>query len=227
MNNHIDVKTGLSFTSVIFDFDYTLSDSSLGVVECVNYALKTMNLPSVSNTDIRATIGLSLRETFQRLTQETYDNRSDEFIRLFTERADEVMLDSIVLFDSVKPTIEKLLENGLTLGIVSTKYRYRIEAFLQREGIMHAFKVVVGGEDVTIHKPDPTGLQMVIDRFEHMSPHSIYVGDSTVDAETANRANIPFVAVLSGVTSKDAFRDYAPFAIIENLKSLPPLLLNK
>jgi hypothetical protein len=36
---------------------------------------------------------------------------------------------------------------------------------------------------------------------------------------------VPFVAVLSGVTTKDAFRDYAPFAVIGNLQMLPPLLL--
>jgi len=46
-----------------------------------------------------------------------------------------------------------------------------------------------------------------------------------VDAETAKRANVAFVAVLSGVTPKEAFRDYAPLAIIENLSQLPSLLL--
>ena len=28
------------FQSVVFDFDYTLADSSVGVIECMNYALK-------------------------------------------------------------------------------------------------------------------------------------------------------------------------------------------
>jgi phosphoglycolate phosphatase-like HAD superfamily hydrolase len=46
-----------------------------------------------------------------------------------------------------------------------------------------------------------------------------------VDAETAKRANAAFVAVLSGVTPKEALRDYAPLAVIDNLQMLPPLLL--
>jgi phosphoglycolate phosphatase len=216
----------LNFSSVIFDFDYTLADSSKGVIECVNYAFRTMNLPEVSEAVIRGTIGVSLRETFRILTQEAHENRSDEFNRLFTERADEVMLDRIALFDSVKPTIEKLVGSGLTLGIVSTKFRYRIEAFLQRENIADSFKVVVGGEDVIAHKPDPTGLRMVIDRLGNTPSNVVYVGDSVVDAETAKRASMPFVAVLSGVTSKTAFRGYAPLAIIDNLRSLPQLVLN-
>jgi haloacid dehalogenase superfamily, subfamily IA, variant 1 with third motif having Dx(3-4)D or Dx(3-4)E len=225
MNNYPDIKTSPNFTSVIFDFDYTLADSSKGVIKCVNYALKTMNLQPASNSEIRTTIGMSLREIFQRLTRGSRENRSDEFSRLFTAQADKVMLEKIVLFDSVKPAIEQLLRRGLTLGIVSTKYRYRIEAFLKREGLNHAFQVIVGGEDVTIHKPDPTGLLMATAKLgTKSSNHCVYVGDSVVDAETAHRAAIPFVAVLSGVTTKDAFRDYDPIAVIDNLSQLPSVL---
>jgi len=37
---------------------------------------------------------------------------------------------------------------------------------------------------------------------------------------------VAFVAVLSGVTPKEAFHDYAPLAVIDNLQTLPALLLN-
>jgi len=213
------------FTAVIFDFDYTLADSSSGEVECVNYALRTMNLPLAANADIHANIGVSLPETYRRLTRDSGKTGADEFVRLFIERADAVMLDYIVLFESVRPAVKQLIENGLTLGIVSTKYRRRIAAFLQREDLTPAFKVVVGGEDVTAHKPDPIGLLMALEKLGHSSTQTVYVGDSVVDAETAKRANVAFVAVLSGVTPKESFRDYAPLAVIDNLQMLPSLLL--
>jgi phosphoglycolate phosphatase len=213
------------FASVIFDFDYTLADSSAGEVECVNYALRTLNLPPATDTDIHKMIGVSLPETFRRLTKGSCENKNDEFVRLFVERADEVMLSYIVLFDTVKPTIGKLLDGGLTLIIVSTKYRRRIEAVVEREGLSHAFKVIVGGEDVAAHKPDPTGLRMALDKLGITSSSCVYVGDSIVDAETAKRAGMPFVAVLSGVTPEDAFTDFKPLAVINNLAELPSLLL--
>jgi phosphoglycolate phosphatase len=217
MNNH--------FSSVIFDFDYTLADSSAGEVECVNYALRAMNLPPAANSDIHAMIGVSLPETFRRLTRDVSRTGTDEFVELFIKRADAVMLDYITLFDSVRPAVKQLITGGLTLGIVSTKYRRRIEAFLQREQLTQVFKVIVGGEDVSAHKPDPTGLLMALEKLGHSAAQTVYVGDSVVDAETAKRANAAFVAVLSGVTAKDAFRDYSPLAIIDNLCSLPDLLL--
>ena len=213
------------FTSVIFDFDYTLADSSAGEVECVNYALRAMNLPPAANSDIHAMIGVSLPETFRRLTREADQTKASEFIELFINRADEVMLDYIVLFDSVRPAVKQLIAGGLTLGIVSTKYRRRIDAFLKREELTHAFKIVIGGEDVSAHKPDPTGLLTAMDKIGHSATQTVYVGDSVVDAETAKRANVAFVAVLSGVTPKESFRDYAPLAVIDNLQTLPSLLL--
>jgi phosphoglycolate phosphatase len=216
MNAHI--------TSVIFDFDYTLADSSAGEVECVNYALRAMNLPPAANSDIHTMIGVSLPETFRRLTREANQTRSDEFVELFIKRADEVMLNYIVLFDSVRPAVKQLIANGLTLGIVSTKYHRRIEAFLKREKLTDVFNIIVGGEDVTAHKPDLTGLLMALDKLGKPPSQSIYVGDSVVDAETAQRAGVPFVAVLSGVTLKEAFRNYTPLAVIDNLRSLPTLI---
>jgi len=225
MKKQSNTNTNTKFTSVIFDFDYTLADSSGGEVECVNYSLRAMNLPPAANHNIHTMIGVSLPETFRRLTQDPNASRSDEFVQLFIRRADEVMLDYIVLFDSVKPTIKTLMDRGLTLGIVSTKYHRRIEAFLQREDLTNVFKIIVGGEDVPVHKPDPTGLLMGLDRMGYPPSQIIYVGDSVVDAETAKRANVAFVAVLSGVTPKEAFHDFAPLAIIDNLHSLPSLLL--
>jgi phosphoglycolate phosphatase len=84
MKKQSNTKNRLKFTSVIFDFDYTLADSSGGEVECVNYALRTMNLPPASTPDIRTMIGVSLPETFRRLTQDPNASRSNSFSFLFS-----------------------------------------------------------------------------------------------------------------------------------------------
>jgi phosphoglycolate phosphatase len=54
--------------AAIFDFDYTLADSSEGCVECVNFAFQEMGLDRHSNEKICRTIGLSLKETFLTLS---------------------------------------------------------------------------------------------------------------------------------------------------------------
>ena len=57
-------------TAIIFDFDYTLADSSKGVVACINYALQSMGVPPRSWNECCATIGLSLAAVYESLTGE-------------------------------------------------------------------------------------------------------------------------------------------------------------
>lgn len=71
-----------SFSAVIFDFDYTLADSSKGVVECVNYALRNMGLPPSSSDKIKNTIGMSLSDTLKNLVGVESEGRDHEFSRL-------------------------------------------------------------------------------------------------------------------------------------------------
>ena len=212
------------FEAVIFDFDYTLADSSQGAIECINWALGEMGLDHVSYEAACRTIGLSLAETFLTLGKHHEPHRCDEFHQLFVQRAEQVMAKLTVLYESVPATIEVLRERGLRLGIVSTKYRRRINEVLEREALLHGFHVIIGGEDVKQHKPHPQGLFEAIERLECSPASVVYVGDSQVDAELAKRAGVPLVVVLSGVTRREHFDDYEPLAVLDNISQLPTLL---
>jgi phosphoglycolate phosphatase len=221
------VRSGTSslIRSVVFDFDYTLADFTPGVIECMNYALEHMGLPTADDDAIQKMIGVPLEETFRELAGEREDMSFEEFRRLFVERSDRVMMKSLRLFDQVPQVVRSLRAHGLTLGILSTKHRYRIQDVLLRERLIDAFAVVVGGDDVATHKPDPAGLQLAVTRLHRLSSEVVYVGDSTVDAETARRAAVPFVAVLSGPTRREDFAIYSRLTVIDDLAQLPRLVL--
>ena len=214
------------FGTVIFDFDYTLADSSKGVIVSVNFALDQLGLPTASDEAICRTIGLSLQDTLLKLTGTQYSTLSDEFANLFIQRADQVMADLTTLFEFVPETIELLKQRGFGLGIGATKFRYRIEAILRRENLLDAFDIIVGGEDVSTHKPSPKGLLTAIERMNSLPSSCLYVGDSVTDAETAKRAGMPFVAVLSGVTPEEDFGDYEVYGILADLTQLTNLIEN-
>ena len=208
------------YAAVIFDFDFTLADSFRGIVECANHALKVMGLPPTTPDEIRRTVGYSLPESLVRLTGEEQSGRGEEYTRLFVERADEVMANRTVVYDYVPETVEHLRGRGLRLGIVSTKYRYRIIEVLGREGLLEPFEVIVGGEDVSEFKPDPESLNLALEKLGIPPEAVLYVGDSVVDAEAAMRAGVPFAAVLSGSTSRDAFTEYESKMILDSVLDL-------
>ena len=208
----------------MFDFDYTLADSSEGVISSINYALSNLGLPEAGGDAIRKTIGLSLDEALVTLTGESNRSHAPEFFRLFVERADEVMVDATRLYEFVPDVFGALREANVAMGIVSQKFRRRIECVLERDGLDGRIGAIIGGEDLPALKPDPTGLLIVIDRLCYRPDESLYVGDSVTDAETARRANVPFVAVLSGVTPRESFADLPALDIIRDASELMDVL---
>jgi phosphoglycolate phosphatase len=215
--SHVNIAR---FTSIIFDFDYTLADSSRGVAECINFALAELNLPQVPVEAAHRTIGLHLNEAFVQLAGERHAAHKDAFRRHFARRADQVMNDLTTLFGTVPGTVRRLKGEGKSLAIVSTKFRFRIVEFLQRENLLDDFDVIIGGEDVFCHKPHPEGLYQAAGRLNCRLNETLYVGDSVVDAEAAQRAGIAFAAVLSGMTRREEFDAYPLVAVMENLGQL-------
>lgn len=210
--------------AVLFDFDLTLADSTRGAVECINYALMEMDLPHAEHHAIRATIGLSLPATLARLTGLTDPVLANNFMANFVRRADLRMVDLTSIFPDASRAVQELREAGMKTAIVSTKYRYRIEAILARDGLRESFDVIVGGEDVVRHKPDPEGLLQALGRIGISGPDAVYVGDHPVDAMAASGARIPFVAALTGNAVRSDFDPWPDTAFIESLPDLVPLV---
>ena len=75
-------------------------------------------------------------------------------------------------------------------------------------------------EDVSVQKPDPSGLLAAVERLNSVRQNCLYVGDSVTDAKTAQRADIDFILVLSGVTPRAAFDDYNVYTILEDVSGL-------
>lgn len=216
--------SGAGLEAVVFDFDYTLADSSAGCVDCVRTAQARMGLPPSAPEAIRRTIGLSVPATLATLNGVTDPGRAAQFGRLFLARADEVMADNTVVYDAVPGVLEALRSLGVACAIASTKYRYRIEMILEREALRAAVDVVIGAEDVPEHKPDPACLHAALRQLGVPADRALYVGDSLPDAEAAARAEVTFVAVLTGTTAADAFAPWAPGVVLDSIADLPAWL---
>jgi phosphoglycolate phosphatase len=98
--------------AIICDFDFTLADSSPGVVACVNEALAGLGLPPASAERIHATIGLSLPHTLQALTGVVDPALAMKFTRHFVAHADQVMHGLTLLYPWVAETVQALRAAG-------------------------------------------------------------------------------------------------------------------
>ncbi len=201
----------------IFDFDYTLGDSTKGIVLCIRYALEQMGYPVPDVEMIRRTIGLSLADTFYALTDSSDVKKAHCFSKYFKEMADKVMVENTIIYPEAIKLLRTLKEKAYQVGIVTTKYHYRIEQILAKYELQDFVDEIIGAEDVSVEKPDPEGLLLMLQRLQLAQSEVLYVGDSLVDAKTAKRASVAFAGVLTGTTTAQEFMDYAPFVILPNL----------
>ncbi len=209
----------LPIRTIIFDFDYTLVDSARGTIDGVNFAFEKMGLPLASDAAVRQAIGLSLPNILTALAGDAYTKCVDEFTRLFFQRADETMVALAKFYAGVPQTVKALRRLGIQLAIVSQKHRRYIQPILARENLLEAFEVIVGGGDAA-YKPNPEGLLLAIAQTGSTPQNCLYVGDSVTDAETARRAGVAFIALLSGVTPYAAFENYDVYAVLEDVSGI-------
>lgn len=206
-NGRMLKQNGLN--TVIFDFDYTLGDTTNGIVQSAKYALEQMGEKERTYEEIKKTIGLSLSETYKKLTGNMDEARADRFFDLFKAKADEVMVDSAELYPGVKEMLVCLRAQGYRLGIVTTKFAYRVRNIMKKFDAEDLFDVYIGVGDVTKVKPDPEGLLLAVERLGVKIEDALYVGDSYVDAKAAEAAGMKFAGVLTGNTTKEEFQKYS------------------
>lgn len=210
----------MDYSIYIFDFDYTLGDSTNGIVASVNFALTQMNFLTFAKEDIRRTVGMSLPQTFTHLTK-IYDiEQQKQFVKLFKEKADEVMTENTELFSDTIKILSHLKSKGMKTGIVTTKYHYRINEILNKFDINNLIDIIVGGEDVKNAKPHPEALLTAIEKLNAHNDNILYIGDSIIDAKTAHSANVDFIAVTTGATEKDEFMQFPCIAVVSTLSEL-------
>ncbi len=211
------------YRALIFDFDYTLGDTTHAIAASVNYALARLGYPPHSEEEIGRTVGLSLELAFRMLTGKRDEREEGLFFDYFQVKADEVMTADARLYPDVE---EKLRTWGskYSIAVFSTKHRYRIEAILKKFSLEHAVRAVVGNEDVENEKPHPEGLLRAADLLGADLREVLYVGDGLVDAEAASRAGVDFAAVLTGTTKREEFSAFPHVAVVSSVPELSELL---
>ncbi|MBQ7553498.1 MAG: HAD-IA family hydrolase [Bacteroidaceae bacterium] len=210
----------------LFDFDLTLANSSRGIVMCFTHVLQRHGYTEVTELQIKRTIGKTLEESFALLTGVNDTAQLAVWKKEYTQEADIYMNDNTVLFPETVSVLTKLKEQGAKLAIISTKYRYRIQAVIDKHFPKGFIDVIIGGEDVKAAKPDPQGVKAALKKLKATKELALYVGDSTVDAETSRNAGIDFCGVLNGLTTYDELAAYPNRQILPDLSLLPLLMKN-
>ena len=123
-------------------------------------------------------------------------------------------------YDNVITVLEMLNANH-DLGICTNKPLKPALKILKHLKLDHFFKCVTGGDNPLARKPDPRPLFKTSESIG--GGPCIYVGDSEVDAETAKRAEVPFLLFSQGYRKTPVEKIPHTFQF-SSFKELPELI---
>ena len=113
------------------------------------------------------------------------------------------------------------------LSIFTGRLRYEADITLLRFAPAIPFVPIVCDDDVTMSKPDPEGLKMVL--RAKPAKRVWYIGDTLDDARCAQAAGVPFIGIAAHTHSKrdhlvNLFKQENAVAIVENVNQIEEIV---
>lgn len=213
--------------TVIFDLDGTLADTSGDLIAAANACFRQMGVGDVLVPGEDA--GIALRGGKMMLTHGLHRlNRFDadtveQYYPVLLEAYSGAIDTHTVLYPGAMQAVEELKTQGYGVGICTNKPEALADLLLTRLGIRDEFSSMVGADTLAVRKPDPEPLREAARRAGGAPEHSILIGDSDTDRNTAKAAGVPSVLVTFG-PSGDDMAALEPEALLHQFSDLPGIV---
>ena len=215
--------------ALIFDLDGTLIDSAPDIQAAVNKMLAEEGIGPLDLATVISFIGNGMPKLVERvlhtlqLPQDRHSALYEKTLLLYNQAPSALSKP----YEGVIEMLEILTAQGHRLAICTNKPAKTAQRILQDFNLERFFEVVVGGDSLLVKKPNPAPLQHCVTRLGASA--ALYIGDSEVDYETAQRAQIPFIFFTGGYRNASAafFQNAHHFDQFSALTALVDSLLKR
>ena len=186
---------------MIFDLDGTLLNTIADLAGAANHTLKELGLPQHDLDEYRLMVGNGMRKLIMRaLPQEKaqddafVDNTLAGFLVYYASHIDIHTRP----YPGIPELINTLSTDGYKLAVASNKIQAGAEKLIEKFFPGIPFVAVMGNSPQYPLKPDAALVEYIMDKAGTDRSHTIMVGDSGTDIQTARNAGIPVIAVSWG-----------------------------
>lgn len=179
---------------IIFDMDGTLVDSSVTIVNAINYVrsklknLKAMPkeliLTKVNDPELNPALFFYEAETFSK-------EHEDWFSEYYTNHHET----ELELYDGINKLLSDLKALGYQLAIATNAYKASTLQSLGHLKVLEYFDSIACYDDVGRGKPAPDMLEKNLTDLQLKAKDAIFIGDSERDLLASTRINIDYLMV--------------------------------
>ncbi|MCA9408391.1 MAG: HAD-IA family hydrolase [Candidatus Omnitrophica bacterium] len=206
---------------VIFDLDGTLVDAYAAVTHSINYALKTLELPLISEAKVRRKVGWGEEHFVRSIVKPEDFSRT---LALYRQHHRETLGTHVRFLPGAKEMVENLHRGQYKLAVASNRPTRFSKVILKALEIDQYFHYILCGDRVKKPKPSGEMLKTILQRFAFKPGEAVFVGDMTVDALCGKRARVKTVIVKTGSSTVKEIQQMEPFRIIGHIGKLRTIL---
>lgn len=206
--------------AVLFDLDGTLVDTIGLILESFRYAT-TQVLGAPVNEDVfLGDIGTPLAKQMAKIAPD----HAEELVRVYREH-NAIHHDTLAAgYPGTQEALAALSAAGFPIGVVTSKMAAGARRGLDLFGLSKYVDVLVGSDDVPVHKPDPYPLHHAAEVLGIPLAECAYVGDSTHDMMAAKAGGAVSIAALWGPFDRADLLALEPDYAFESILEIPALL---
>ncbi|WKZ30079.1 MAG: HAD family hydrolase [Candidatus Dojkabacteria bacterium] len=175
-----------TYKTVLFDWDGTLAQTLTVWLTAYREAFREFKITGLSDSYIAKEIFGAWENPLKAgIVQKDLDKYNERLVELVN-----MQLNSVALYPGVVECLQKLINNDVKLGIVSTSYRQSINIVLERENIASLFSAIVTTESVSKQKPHPESVYIALEQLQGDRNSTLVVGDNLKDMQLAQNAEV-------------------------------------
>ncbi len=200
--------------AVLFDIDGTLVDSNYVHVDAWSRAFREAgrNVPSWR---IHRSIGMDGSKLLEALVGSSDSAVAEEAKKLHGEYYADASSDLEVL-PGARELLADLGSRGITVVLATSAPESELATLRDLLDVEDSVAVVTSGEDADVAKPEPDIVAVALERAGVRAERALMVGDSVWDIESAGRAGVRAIGVLSGGISRSELLDAGAVAVFDD-----------
>lgn len=209
---------------IIFDLDGTLINTLDDITHAANQVLTQQGYNTLTAEQMRPHVGAGLADLLAAAADTDDSEIIQKLVEGYRPHYAKCMLEYTHLYAGIADMLTVLNNHNFSLAILSNKPHEFTKPICEHYFANWTFTNFLGHRPDTPRKPDATSALELTEQMQCDPANVVFVGDSDVDIQTAQNANMHSVAVTWGLRDRDHLIAAKPDHIIDAPDQLIALL---